>query len=350
MTLRVGILGFAHGHVATYCQQWRQNESLGINVTLGWDHDPARAAKAQADFRLARCESAEALVSSPAIDAVVIGAETSLHGELVEKAAASGKSIVLQKPIALTLAQADQIVAAVARYGVPFTLAWQMRVDPQNQRMKQWLEEGKLGRVYMLRRRHGLNTHLWPEFQNSWHVKPELNRGMWADDACHAIDFVYWLLGKPQSVMAQIATLHNPRVPDDHGLAIYRYADGTIAEVSCSFVCCAAENTTEIFGAQGSIIQNFGDVPSCNAPRPAGGIGLKWFSQEKQAWTVSDIASPPQHGQRIAAVAPELAAFLHGRRAAIATAEEGRDVLRLTLAAYRSSELGRLVNIDEVRT
>jgi len=100
--------------------------------------------------------------------------------------------------MALTLEQADRIIAAVDQHQVPFTLAWQMRVDPQNREMKRLIQSGALGRVYMVRRRHGLSTHTWPRFENTWHVKPDLNKGMWADDAAHAIDFLLWLLGKPE--------------------------------------------------------------------------------------------------------------------------------------------------------
>src|SRR5690606_35068570 len=159
-------------------------------------------------------------------DALVIGAETSLHAALVEQATAAGKAIVLQKPLALTMAEADRIVDAVEKSGVRFTLAWQMRVDPQNRRMRELVQRDELGQVYMVRRRHGLPTQTWPDFAQSWHVKPELNRGMWADDAAHAIDFVYWLFGMPETVSAEIATLRNPQIPDDHGVAVFRYADG----------------------------------------------------------------------------------------------------------------------------
>ena len=74
------------------------------------------------------------LLADPGIEAVVVAAETSLHASLVV-AAAAGKKIVLQKPMALTLAEGERIVSAVERAGVPFTLAWQMRVDPQNVQM-----------------------------------------------------------------------------------------------------------------------------------------------------------------------------------------------------------------------
>jgi len=221
-----------------------------------------------------------------------------------------------------------------------------MRTDPQNIRMRELVKSGALGRIYMVRRRHGLPSHTWPDFDKTWHVKPELNRGMWADDAAHAIDFLLWMLGKPESVMAEIETLHNERVPDDNGIAIFRYADGTLAEITCSFTCLAGENTTEIIGERGVIIQNFGDGPSASAPRAAGAVGLKWMNNGDKAWTLSEVASPANHGERIAGLAPELLRFLKGERGPICTAQEGHISLAMTLACYESAQSGRRVMIS----
>ena len=229
---------------------------------------------------------------------------------------------------------------------MPFTLAGQMRVDPQNLEMKHLVLAGKVGRVYMVRRRHGLSTHVWPGFEKTWHVDKKLNRGMWADDAAHAIDFLLWLLGEPESVSAEIGTLRSESVPDDHGVAIFRYRDGTFAEVASSFVCLAGENTTEIVGEDGVIIQNYGDGPSASAPRAKGAAGLKWIFKGAKDWTTSAIATPDSHRDRIEALAPELLKFLRGERAAIATAEEGRTALAMTLACYESAATGRRVQID----
>ncbi len=347
MTIGVGILGFAHGHVGMYCTQWRQQPAHGVTVVAGWDHDGERLQKAVATFALRGYAQADDLLAAPDVQAVVVGAETVLHADLVERAAAAGKAIILQKPIALTLGEADRIVAAVARHHVPLTMAWQMRVDPQNLKIKELMTSGALGRIFMVRRRHGLNTHQWPWFAGSWHARPELNRDIWADDAAHAIDFLQWLLGMPETVTAEIASLCDPRVPMDNGIAVFRYANGPLAEVCCSFTCPAAENTTEVTGEKGSIIQNYGDVPSCNVPRPAEACGLKWYTTESGRWTCSDIASPTNHGERIAGLAGPLAEFLHGRRPPIATAEEGRLTLRTTLACYVSTREGRRVRIDD---
>lgn len=326
--MKLGILGFAHGHVGAYVGEWRKRDD--VQLVAGWDHDVERARK-----------SGITVASIPEVlrrvDAVVISSETSRHVELVEQAAAAGKAIVLQKPLALTLAEADRIVAATKN--VPFTLAWQMRVDPHNLQLKSLLPD--FGKVYMIRRRHGLPTQTWKDFDKTWHVQPALNRDIFADDAAHPIDFLYWLRGMPVSVSAELSTMS---LTNDTGIVVFRYADGSLGEVSCSFLALAGENVTEIVCERGVIIQNYGDVPSCNVPRPPGaGPQLKWFRDGK--WTASDLPEIKQHGERIAGLAAPLLEFLQGKRPALASAEEGRDVLRLVLACYDAAQQGKRINL-----
>lgn len=343
MSIKVGILGFAHGHVNAYCNQWQQKPELGIELVAGWDHEAARLAKSVESYAIQGYAGLDEFLAHPGLQAVVIGAETSFHAEMVERAAAAGKMIALQKPLALTLAEADRIVAAVERHNVSFTLAWQMRVDPQNVEIKELMQSGILGKIFMVRRRHGLPAQLW-DTANMWHFDAALNRDIWADDSAHPIDFIYWLLGRPESVTAEIST---HLVPNDNGIALFRYANGLLAEVSCSFTCLAAENSIEVIGEKGSIVQNYGDVPSCNVPRPADAPGLKWYTHEKKEWSYSQIASPSNHGARIAGLSAPLAEFFQGKRPPIATAQEGRTALRMTLATYVSSREGRRVAIDD---
>jgi predicted dehydrogenase len=346
MTINVGILGFAHGHVGMYCTQWKQNPALNMNLVAAWDHDAARLKKNADTFGIPGTTDLDEFLARTDMPAVVIGAETSLHADMVEKAAASGKMIALQKPIALTMPQADRIVAAVERHGVPFTMAWQMRADPQNIEIKEMLKSGVLGKIFMVRRRHGLPTQLW-DIPSMWHFDPELNRDIWADDAAHPIDFIHWLLGVPETVTAEVSSLLNPLAPNDNGIAIYRYADGMLAEVVCSFTCLAAENTVEVIGEKGSIVQNYGDVPSCNVPRPAGAVGQKVYTLDKKDWAASAIPSPSSHGTRIAALSTSISEFFHGQAAPLATVEEGRTSLRMTLATYVSTREGRRVRLDD---
>lgn len=346
-TTQTAILGFAHGHLNAYCKLWNEHPEWGVTLTCGWDHDGDRLAEAVETFRLEPVTDAATLLSRDDVDAVVIGAETALHADLVEQAAAAGKAIVLQKPLALTMGEADRIVEAVQRHGVPFTMAWQMRVDPQNLKIRELLSDGVLGRVFQVRRRHGLSFLYAPHAADSWHTQARWNRDLWADDSSHPIDFIYWLFGLPETATAELTTLYKPETPMDNGIVIYRYPGGPLVEVACSFVTHAAENVTEITAEKGSLIQNYGDGPSCDAPRPADAIGLKWYLKEDNAWTDSGIPSPPGHRHRIQALAEPLAAFLRGERPPIATAEEGRDALRMVLATYVSSQSGQRIALSD---
>ncbi|MBM4144049.1 MAG: Gfo/Idh/MocA family oxidoreductase [Lentisphaerae bacterium] len=342
MSVRLGILGFAHGHAGMYCAEWRRRDD--VRLAAGWDHDPARAARAEKDFGIKATGSVAGVLAR--VDAVLIAAETVLHADLVEQAAAAGKAIVLQKPLALTMEQADRIVETVESAGVPFTMAWQMRVDGHNLQMKALLSDPRFGRLLILRRRHCLATQHMAGFENLWHNRPELNRDIFADDAAHPVDFAYWMLGMPESVVCEMGTLLNPSVPNDTAVIVFRWHDGTFGEIVCSFVAPAGENSAELTFSGGAVVLNFGDAPTSAVPRPPGGIQLKWFVHGDREWTVSDLPDVRSQGERIAGLAAPIADFLHGRRPPIATAREGRDVLKLILACYASAESGRRVIME----
>jgi predicted dehydrogenase len=223
-------------------------------------------------------------------------------------------------------------------------MLWQMRVDPQNMKIKEVMDSGILGQILMFRRKHCLSTHTWPAFQDTWHVKKELNRGMWFDDASHPFDLVRWMFGKPRSVMAEIDTLVNPRVPDDNGIAVFRAESGAIVEVFSSFTANAGETTTEIHGDKGSLIQLYGDGVSCGTPRAGEVPALRWLLNGETAWTDSGIPAPSGgHGIRIADLSRPLVDFFLGNRAPIATVYEGRDVVEMLLASYESARIGKRI-------
>ncbi|KPK42097.1 MAG: hypothetical protein AMK72_14645 [Planctomycetes bacterium SM23_25] len=341
MTLGIGIISMAHGHAGAYAQEIRQMDDAAVVAV--WDDDAERGRKGGDSAGAEFVPDLEAMLGRQDVRAVIIGSPTSRHADHVEAAAAAGKDILLQKPMALTLADCDRIAGAVRAAGVRFSMAWQMRCDPQNQWMRQTVRSGRLGRIVMVRRRHCLSTHLWKGFEDSWHVKPELNRGMFMDDAAHPADWLYWMLGRPESVIAEIQTILNPKVPDDNGVAVYRFPGGALGILECSFTCVAADDTTNIYGEKGTILQRWGDGPSCSPHLAPGEKALRFRLAGDDAWTLVDIPTPPAHGQRIRAVARPAVEFFLGRREPIATAEEGRINVEMLLAAYASARDGRRV-------
>lgn len=342
--LRLGIISFAHAHVRVYADVMRAFEDA--QIVAAWDEDPARGRQYCAEFGLGFEPQLDTLLARPELDAVFIASPTSQHAAHCVAAARAGKHILLQKPMALSLAECDAIAAAVRASGVKFSLCYQMRADPVNQKIKSLLDEGAIGKVAILRRRHAIHLLLDPNFArpDNWHIDPAQNMGMFMDDASHAADLIYWLLGAPVSVMAEIDNILTDTAPDDNGIAVYRYPGRELGILLNSSTTLAAENTTEIYGDQGSIIQNHGDMPSANVPPPPGAVALKLYRQSSGAWETFDFPLQQQR-ERIRAVPRPLIDYLHGCCGPLATAADGRVCIEMILGAYQSARSGRRVQL-----
>ena len=341
--VRLGVVSFAHAHVVAYVETVAGFEDAA--VVAGWDEDEARGRAACEKYGLAWEPSLAALLARPDVDAVFVASPTNKHAEHCVAAAGADKHVLLQKPMALSLADCDRIIAAVERTGVPFSMCYQMRADPVNQAIKQLLDKGGVGNAAVVRRRHSIGALLDPAFARAgnWHLDPEQNMGMWMDDASHAADWLLWMLGMPVSVVAEIDNVVTDVAPDDNGVAVYRFGRGEIGVLLNSSTTLAAENTTEIYGDRGTIIQNYGDAPSSSLPRPPGAAALRLYRADSADWETLPYPADTPHAERIHAVPRPLVDYLHGRGAPLATAREGRACIEMILGAYQAAREGRRV-------
>lgn len=343
--VRIGVLSHAHGHANTYCQVMR--DFPDVKLVASWDDDQARGRQAAQAYGLEFRPDADAVIKDPRIDALIVACETNRHAEFIERATAAGKHLLCQKPMATTLEDCDRIIAAVRRAGVKFGMAFQMRQDPVNRKMKQLLAEGAVGRVFLVRRRHTINVLLNPTFGTGgtrWHVDPVANVGMFFDDATHAADWFYWMLGAPRSVTAEIDNILGSNAPDDNGVALYRFGQGEIGVLLNSSTTVSGVNTTEIYGDQGTIVQDFGDAPSTAAPRHADAVPLRLIRRDDKHWTEFRLPIPASQGERIAAVPRPFIDYLRGLSDQTIGPEEGRASVEMTLGAYRSAAEGRRIS------
>jgi predicted dehydrogenase len=342
--LGVAVLSFAHGHAAIYCDRLATYDD--VRLAACWDDDAPRGAAMAARYGMRYSPHPEDAFDDPNVQAVIVTCETHRHAEMAVAAAAAGKHILCQKPMALTLADCDRMIAAVESAGVKFMMAFQMRHDPSNQKIKQLIEEGAVGRISLVRRRHCIPVLLNDAFIHGptrWHLDPEKNLGMFMDDAVHAADFLHWILGYPMSVMAEIGNTVTDVAPDDTGVAIYRYASGAMAVLVNSSVALAGENTCEVYGNQGVIIQNHDDLVSTNVALPPHPIALKLYRRGETSWQDLNIPIPASHAERIAAVPRAFVDCILQDREPPATAQDGRVAVEMVLAAYRSAQEGRRV-------
>lgn len=340
----LGIVSFAHGHAGTYCRRLLSYDD--VKLAACWDDNEARGRANAEQFGMTYSPHVEDLFNHPEIQAVIITCETNRHAEMTLAAAAAGKHILCQKPMALTLADCDRMIAAVDKAGVQFMMAYQMRHDPSNIRMKELIDSGVIGKIGLLRRRHCIPVLFDPNFVNGptrWHFDPEKNLGMFMDDASHATDFIHWMLGRPVSVMAEIENTLTEVAPDDTGVAIYKFTGGAMAVLVNSSVTLAGENTTEIYGDQGVIIQNHDDLPSTNVTPPPGAIALKLYTKGASEWQDLGIPIPKSHGERIAGVPRAFIDCLKAETEPPTTANDGRVSVEMVLGAYQSAREGRRI-------
>lgn len=341
----IGVLGLAHGHVGTYCQVMQGFQD--VELVACWDDDCERGRAAAEQHTMDLRPSVDSLLKDDRIDAVMIGTETSRHADMVEAAAAAGKHILCQKPMATTLEDCDRIAAAVDQSGVKFSMAFQMRLDPANRKIAELLAAGTLGHVALMRRRHAIPVLLNPGFvtgKTCWHFDPKANIGMFFDDASHPADWLYSLFGMPVSVVAEIDKVVTKVAPDDNGVAIYRFAQGQIVVLLNSSTTLAAVNTTEIYGDEGTLVQDYGDAPSTSFPRPPDAPALQYMRKGDTAWTHVDVPIPASQGQRIAAVPRPFIDYVRGLTDQTVGAAEGRASVEMVLGAYQAAREGRRIH------
>jgi len=342
----IGVLSFAHGHSGMYCDSIQHFDDA--KLIAAWDADASRAQEMATRFGMEYSVSYQEVLARDDIDAVIITSETSSHIELIEAACAAGKNILCQKPMVTTIADCDRVIEAVDKSGVHFQMAFQMRCDPMNRQIKKWVDEGAIGNVGAIRRRHCIDMLFNEGFINGpakWHFDAEKNIGMFFDDAVHAADFLYWIMGKPISVMAEIGNTLTNVAPDDCGMAIYKWqtesgmAMGTLYNSS---VALAGENTCEVYGDKGVIIQNHDDMVSTRN-LPKGAQGLKLFRQETGQWEYFDYELPPSHGERIKAIPRDWLDTLKSGDAPKVSARDGKVSVEMCAHAYQSSKEGQRI-------
>ncbi|MFG2472587.1 Gfo/Idh/MocA family oxidoreductase [Streptomyces canus] len=275
---------------------------------------------------------ADRALADPDISAVVIATPTSTHAELIERAAASAKAILCEKPVDLSLDRADGAIAAAAKASVPLCVGFQRRFDPDLRALHRQVRQNRIGIVQTLR-----ITSRDPAPPPPGYLRQ--SGGLFRDMMIHDLDTACWLMGaRPVTVHAMGAAIADPWIADfddvDTAVVALRFADGRICTVENTRRCVYGfEQRVELFGAEGSL--TVGAAPLVRTERRTAGV-----------LTLS--ASPPDARSRYAvAYREEIHHFLEvadGRATPEVDGSAGRLALALADAAERSWRTGRPVD------
>lgn len=212
--------------------------------------DQARAEAIANEFGAAAAyHRVDALLADPAVTAVYIATPLDTHRELVLAAAAAGKHILLEKPMALSVAEADEMLAAAADAGVRLAVCFPLRHTHAVRKLREWITAGELGELTYLR----LQLAKWyPLEPDAWRADPARGGGgVLMDLGSHLLDLARWLAG-PLTELRAVATQRAwATAVEDTSLVVGRHDSGAMSVLEVSFAVHGSDNACEVYGTRG---------------------------------------------------------------------------------------------------
>ena len=247
-----------HVHAKDYAAFIRQQPDARIACV--WDEDAARGAAWARELDVPFEAELDQALQRADVDAVVVDSPTTMHKELMVKAARAGKHIFTEKALATTVADCEAIAAAIREAGVKFCISFPQLTSPLIQLCRQALDEGLLGRAHYLRFRMAHNGALAGWLPEYWYEVKDAGGGAMMDLGCHPMYVASHLLGKP----ARIASLFNnsvaPQGVDDNAVSVVEFENQAIAVLETGFISPYNGNCFELLGTQGAIVSVNGQI------------------------------------------------------------------------------------------
>ena len=246
-----GVMGNAN--IARVCVIPAIQKSCNGNVHALATRSPARAQALAADHQIGRVYgSYDALLADPAIDVIYIALPNHLHCPWTVKALKAGKHVLCEKPLACSAKEAIEMALAAENAGRYLMEAFMYRFHPRSRRIKQLLEEGRIGAPCLVRSAFcfRMREEDWTSEENA-RLKPEMGGGALLDVGCYSVSVARWLLeAEPTEVQGQ--ALYHPGGVDVHMAGTLRFADSALASFEASFIS-ALQQTYCVAGADGII-------------------------------------------------------------------------------------------------
>ena len=241
------MLGKWHVHAPGYA---REAIKAGGTCKAVWDPDYEVAKAWAAELGCDAVECLDCLLAREDIDSVIVGTPTSMHHEVIMKAAKAKKHIFTEKTLAPTVAECEDIAKAIKEAGVLFEISYPHRTWPPVLYAKQIIESGILGQISIgrFRNAHGGASGNWlPAY---WYEKKDACGGAMMDLGCHPMYISAYLFGKPVRISSMYNTLTDKPV-DDNAVNTIEFENKAIAIVETSFVTPISPWAFEIYGTEG---------------------------------------------------------------------------------------------------
>jgi len=304
----------------------------GARLVKVADVDLARAQELGKTYNISVTQDLDEIISDPEIDIVDVCVPTYLHREYVVKAAQAGKHVLCEKPIALSLIDAEQMLVAARKANVKFMVAHVVRFWPEYKKLKEIYDSKELGNLVSL-----TMTRLATFPSSLWYSDPKKSGGAMLDLHVHDADFLLYLLGKPEWVFAQ-GTLN-------HLTTMYGYPEIEMVTAEGGFMPSRKFPFRMAFRAV--FERGVVDFNSLSSPS----LLIYQEGKEPEPYEFAPLQQiKGDYGGNISVIWPylfEIQYFVdcvkHGKELKIASGTSGKEALELILAEKRSLESGKKV-------
>lgn len=278
--------------------------------------------------------SYEDLLKDPDIDVIDLCVPHNQHLPLALAAAQAGKHLLIEKPLARDLNEADQIIAAAREAGVCLMTGHNQRYYAHHAKAKELLDAGAIGKPYML----VASVHVHGHIEGFRRFLEDAGGGTLIDSGVHRFDLIRWLMGDVETLYAQTGRFMQMQMEgEDCAVVSLRFRSGAIGSFSCSWSAKGPrpEETLQIFGPLGAILtEDHTQSLRLASEKPPAGLE-----------DVREFVFPVDQAESIRrAIAAFMVSLQRGEEPPV-TGEDGRAALELTMASYESQRTGQAVKL-----
>ena len=332
MEAKIGIGVIGCGAIAREAHLPNYASHPGATLVAVADIDEGRAQEAAGKFNVPNVYTDyRQLLERSDIQAVSVCTPNALHAEQTMAAARAGKHVLCEKPMAVTIGQAEDMIAAVEEAGVQLMVGFTHRFYPFNQKARELIADGVIGRPYTVRVRfaHRGPYTSWSAMSDWFFDLKQAGGGAVLDMGIHALDIARFVLGAEiRTVSANLATLAQDIQAEDTAIISLEFSNGTLGYIETGWHSWPGPLGLEIYGSKGTIVVDY------STP-------LRLWTPEGDWQEHTDF---PPGGGWPAEVKYFVDALLRGEEV-VPDGIEGLASLRAALAVYQSHSSGVRIGI-----
>jgi len=335
LSLSVGIIGA--GLIG--CKRAHEIvQNRGSRLIAVTDQDNARAQALAGQFGVELIGGWQELLGRTDIDAVVVATTHNSLAPIAEAALRAGKHVLCEKPLAMTVEQAQRLVHAAAENGKKLKTGFNHRHHPAVWRAREVFGEGQIGRLMFLRGRYGHGGRLG--YDKEWRADPAISGGgELIDQAIHLLDLYRWFAGEFKDMYAVLPTAFWKMRVEDNVFCTMRGSDGVVATLHASWTQWKNLFSFEIYGDTGYLIVD-GLGGSYGRERLVIGKRPPQFGVPQE-----EVIEFPPGDVSWAHEWQEFVCAIQENRRCLADGTDGLQALRLVAAAYESSRQGTVIQL-----